>query len=254
VTYSVLYVDDEPALLDIGKVFLEASGEFAVATVPSVESALSAMTTQHFDAIISDYQMPETNGLTFLKKIRADKNPIPFIIFTGQGREEIVIEAINAGADFYLQKGGAQKAQFAELAHKIKKAIELKKALHDLHDSEKKFRMLIENSFDGIIITTPTGDILFANNAAKEMAGAGSVDEIIGKMNVYDFIAPSSKDEVMYDYKMVAGGTEGYISKYNIFNLKHEGMLVECIGKTITFQDAPAILVSLRDITDRHHS
>jgi PAS domain S-box len=254
VTYSVLYVDDEPALLDIGKVFLEASGDFAVTTVTSVEDALSAMSQKHFDAIISDYQMPTTNGLAFLKKIRADGDPIPFIVFTGQGREEIVIEAINAGADFYLQKGGAQKAQFAELAHKLKRAIEHKKALHDLHASEKKFRMLIENSFDGIIITTPTGDILFANNAAKEMAGAGSVEEIIGKMNVLDFIAPSSKDEVLYDYKMVTGGTEGYISKYNIFNLKHEGMVVECIGKMITFHDAPALIVSIRDITDRHHT
>jgi PAS domain S-box-containing protein len=253
VTYSVLYVDDEPALLDIGKAFLEASGEFTVTTVPSVESALSVIPTQHFDAIISDYQMPVTNGLTFLKKIRAENNLIPFIIFTGQGREEIVIEAINAGADFYLQKGGAQKAQFAELAHKIKKAIELKKALHDLHDSERKFRMLIENSFDGIIITSPTGDILFANNAAKEMAGADSADEIIGKRNVMDFVTPFSKELVLHDFEMVRQGTEGYISRYHIFNMKHEEMLVECIGKSLTFQDAPAILVSLRDITDRHH-
>jgi len=254
VTYSVLYVDDEPALLDIGKLFLEASGDFTVTTVNSVECALSEMSKHTFDAIISDYQMPATNGLAFLKKIRADDNPIPFIIFTGQGREEIVIEAINAGADFYLQKGGAQKAQFAELAHKIKKAIELKRALHDLHDSEKKFRMLVENSFDGIIITTPAGDILFANNAAREMAGAGSIEEIIGKKNVMDFVAPSSKEVVLHDYEMVCRGTEGYISRYHIFNLRHEEMLVECIGKMITFQDAPAILVSLRDITNLRHT
>ena len=48
---------------------------------------------------------------------------IPFILFTGRGREEVVIEAINNGVDFYLQKGGDPKAQFAELGHKIKKAV-----------------------------------------------------------------------------------------------------------------------------------
>lgn len=253
-TYSVLYVDDEPALLDIGKIFLEASGEFTVTTINSAERALSELSKRSFDAIVSDYQMPAMNGLTFLKKIRAAGNPVPFIIFTGQGREEIVIEAINAGADFYLQKGGAEKAQFAELAHKIKRAIEHKKALHDLHASEKKFRMLVENSFDGIIITDPAGNILFANNAAKEMAKAGSIEEIIGKKNVMDFVAPSSREEVLRDFEIVSQGYGGYISRYSIFNLKHEGMVIECIGKMITFQDAPAILVSIRDITDRQQT
>lgn len=126
-TYSVLYVDDEPALLDIGKIFLEASGEFTVTTINSAECALSELSKRCFDAIVSDYQMPKMNGLTFLKKIRAAGNPIPVIIFTGQDREELVIEAINAGADFYLQKGDASKAQFAELARRIKMAIEFKR-------------------------------------------------------------------------------------------------------------------------------
>lgn len=126
-TYSILYVDDEPALLDMGKIFLEASGEFTVTTINSAECALSEMSKRNFNAVISDYQMPGMNGLTFLEKIRADGNPIPFIIFTGQDREEIAIKAINAGADFYLQKGGTQKAKFAELARRIKMAIEFKK-------------------------------------------------------------------------------------------------------------------------------
>ena len=126
-TYSVLYVDDEPALLDIGKIFLEASGEFTVTTICSAKRALTEMAKQSFDAVVSDYQMPEMNGLTFLEKIRAAGNPVPFIIFTGHDREELIIEAINAGADFYLQKGDASKAQFAELARRIKMAIEFKK-------------------------------------------------------------------------------------------------------------------------------
>ena len=59
-----------------------------------------------YDAIISDYQIPDMDGIEFLKKVRSSGNSIPFIIFTGKGREEVVIEALNAGADFYLQKGG----------------------------------------------------------------------------------------------------------------------------------------------------
>ena len=78
------------------------------------------MNTERYDAIISDYQMPEMDGITFLKELKASGNTTPFIIFTGRGREEVAIEALNEGADFYLQKGGEPKSQFAELAHKIR--------------------------------------------------------------------------------------------------------------------------------------
>lgn len=43
------------------------------------------------------------------KEVRSFNENIPFIVFTGRGREEVVIEALNNGADFYLQKGGDQK-------------------------------------------------------------------------------------------------------------------------------------------------
>ncbi len=127
--YHVVYVDDEPDLLLLAKAFLEENGEFIVDTFKSAEEMLKSETNSIIDVIISDYQMPGTNGIEFLKKIRALFGDIPFILFTGRGREEIVIEAINNGADFYLQKGGDPVSQFAELAHKVRKAAERKKGL-----------------------------------------------------------------------------------------------------------------------------
>ena len=102
--YSVLYVDDEEALLEIAKLFLERSGEFAFETTLSAKGALELLASRPFDAIISDYQMPGMDGIELLKKVRSMHGDIPFILFTGKGREEVVIQAINHGADFYLQK------------------------------------------------------------------------------------------------------------------------------------------------------
>ena len=67
--------------------------------------------------------MPEMDGIEFLSIIRKKYPSLPFIIFTGRGREEVVIKAFEKGADFYLQKGGALKPQFAELEHKILAAV-----------------------------------------------------------------------------------------------------------------------------------
>ena len=80
--------------------------------------------------------MPEMDGITFLKKLRASGNFTPFIIFTGRGREDVVIEALNNGADFYIQKGGEPKSQFAELSNKIRYAVSRKHSEEALGESE----------------------------------------------------------------------------------------------------------------------
>ncbi len=73
-----------------------------------------------FDVLISDYQMPGMDGLELLASLRKDDIKIPFILLTGKGREDVAIRALNSGVDFYLQKGGDPKAQFAELSNMVK--------------------------------------------------------------------------------------------------------------------------------------
>jgi len=125
---SVLYVDDEPVLLEVGKVYLERSGQFRVDTLASAPAALEIMKARSYDAIVSDYQMPVMDGIAFLKTVRKTWPTLPFIIFTGRGMEEVVVEALNSGADHYLQKGGEPRSQFAELGHVITRSVERKRA------------------------------------------------------------------------------------------------------------------------------
>jgi DNA-binding NtrC family response regulator len=119
---SVLYVDDEPFLLDICKIYLEKRTDISVSVASSVENALKLIDISSFDVIVSDYQMPGTDGIGFLKILKEKHCAIPFILFTGRGREEIMTEALESGALFYLQKGGNPRSRFTELEHKIREA------------------------------------------------------------------------------------------------------------------------------------
>ncbi len=175
---SILYVDDEPELLGLCKTFLERGGEFSITPMVSAQEGLDSLRSSPYDAIISDYQMPDIDGLEFLKRVRALDEDIPFILFTGRGREEVVIEAINNGVDFYLQKGGDPKSQFAELGHKIKKAVESRQAANALRMENEKNRGLMDHASDAIFIAdAATGMLIDANRKAQDLIGK-SLDEI----------------------------------------------------------------------------
>jgi len=147
---SVLYVDDDPWLLEIGKMFLEKNSTFTVDTALSAQDALDRLATTQYNAIVSDYQMPGIDGIEFLKIIRNEFGDIPFILYTGRGREEVVIEALNNGVDFYIQKGGDAKAQFAELGHIIQQAVKCQVAEAAFKHREEQLRTLI-NSMPNIV-------------------------------------------------------------------------------------------------------
>ncbi|MFA4876585.1 MAG: PAS domain S-box protein [Methanoregula sp.] len=201
----VLYVDDEPSLLELGKQFLEQNNEFSVDTAVSVQDALTLLEQKNYDAIISDYQMPESDGISFLKTVRAGGNRIPFIIFTGRGREEVVIEALNNGADNYLQKGGAPRPLFTELAHVVRRAVQMRHTLLTLAEQEQRVHD-IQNASDLIQSVTPEGRFLFVNK--KWSNTLGYTEEELAGLTIFDIIHEESRQHCMEIFFRVVGGED----------------------------------------------
>ncbi|MDD5024277.1 MAG: PAS domain S-box protein [Methanoregula sp.] len=176
---DVLYIDDEKDLLDLGKIFLEQSGDLHVDTTISVTEALDKLKHRHYDGIISDYQMPRMNGIEVLRYIRSHYKDLPFILFTGKGREEVVIEALNSGADFYIQKGGDPKSQFVELEHKIKNAINRRRIHDELRLSQQQMKNLINFLPDATFAIDKDSRVIAWNRTIEEMTGMPK-DAILG--------------------------------------------------------------------------
>jgi len=211
--FRILYIDDEPGLLEIGKMFLEQGGQFIVDTITSAREALSLLNTTDYDAIISDYQMPEMDGIEFLKRIRASKKTIPFILFTGRGREEIVIQALNEGADFYLQKGGEPKSQFAELSNKIHYAVMRRRAEESLKQNEAQLRQIIDLVPHLIFAKDKNGNFLLANKAVARLYNT-DVENIIGHSQAsLDENSGRLKRMLDEDREVIATGTTKYVGE-----------------------------------------
>jgi PAS domain S-box-containing protein len=168
---AVLYVDDEPALLEPTRLTLEKNGHFTVDTTKNAQEALEKIRMRHYDVVVSDYQMPEINGIQFLRRLRESGNPVPFIIFTGKGREDAVIDAYNAGADFYLAKGGDPKAMFLDLTHKIEQVVTRRRAEKALRASEQRLHAIIDGSPTPQFVINREHEVIYWNKALEKYSG-----------------------------------------------------------------------------------
>jgi PAS domain S-box-containing protein len=247
---SVLLVDDNPSLLKLTKLFLEQSGYFSVTTVKSAPLALRLLDTGSFDAIISDYQMPEMDGIAFLKQIRSQGNKTPFIIFTGKGREEVVIDAIDNGVDFYIQKGGDPQSQFTELAYKVKRAIEQQRVGEALMSSEERYRSLIETTGTGFVIFDRDHRVITANNEYIRLTGHSDFSEIQG-VPVTDWIA--SCDRGRYEQEISNCIRMGQIQGLEVDYITPYGSVQPIEMNASVIQNGPGIMIQslCRDITSR---
>ncbi|WP_321506234.1 PAS domain S-box protein [uncultured Methanoregula sp.] len=185
---SVLYLDDEPVLLELTKTYLERNPDLTIDTAQSFEIAHKKMVSGSYDAIISDYDMPEMNGIDFLKYVRGRHADLPFILFTGKGREDVVIDALNNGADFYIQKGGEPRSQFAELAHKVRLAVSKKDMEKTLLESKQRMADIIDHLPDATLAVDRSGRVIVWNNAIEEMTGIPR-EVILGK-GEYEYSLP----------------------------------------------------------------
>lgn len=254
----ILLVDDEPLLLDLARAFLEEEKDIVVTPASSAEDALKLLASSPFDAVVSDYQMPSMNGIELLRMVRADYPNLPFILFTGRGREQVAIEALNCGADFYIQKGGDPVAQFTELVSKIHHAVGRRRAEVALRESDERFRTVVEHASDGILMIDDEGRVVLWSRAAEEIFGYRS-DEILGRP-FYRYLLPEKIHASVQ--AALAGIRHGDVPTFRFGNhftgsvVRKDGTLfvAECTLSPVRYRNAWHGIAVVRDVTERQRA
>ncbi|MEM2124170.1 MAG: response regulator [Methanolinea sp.] len=246
---EVLCVDDDPDFLEFAKWFIEKSGTLSITTANSVEDALGIMEQRSFDAIVSDSQMPVTDGIEFPNTLHRRRNDIPFIIFTGKGREEVAIQAYDSGADFSIQKGGDPATQFRELSHKIVKAVRIHAAEAAFRESEERFRCVVENMTEGIVVIQD-GLIRYANPALASMLQATPGDVTGTRFD--SFIYADDRVPVVSWCRELEEGKEFPGTRdFRVVGNGGRVTWVQASAVRIPWNRRPAFLGLLADITER---
>jgi len=189
---TVLHVDDNPNFSEVVSEFLEREDTaFSIVTATSVEEALTVLHDNSIDCIVSDYDMPNRDGLDFLELVRDDYPDLPFILFTGKGSEEIASQSISAGVTDYLQKGAGTE-QYTVLANRIQNAVRSARAETAIQRTEDRYHNLVDTAPIPILLFDRNWEALYANEAAVAFLDADSFTEIAGK-KASDFLHPDER-------------------------------------------------------------
>jgi len=250
-TIRVLHVDDNPDLGELVAVSLEREDDrFSVTTATSPDDAMDVLGAQDIDCIVSDYDMPKTDGIEFLETVRADHPDFPFILYTGKGSEEIASEAVSAGVTDYLQKEGGT-SQYAVLANRITNAVEQYRSTRALEASQKRLSLFFEQSPLGVVEWTQEFEFARLNEAAEEILGYDE-SELLGEP-VKKIVGESDQEAVAGVVGALLEGDGGY---HNINeNVRKDGERIICEWHNRIVTDdsgnVVAIFSQFHDITER---
>jgi len=183
--------------------------------------------------------MPEMNGIELLKAIRASGSDIPFVIFTGRGREEVVVDALNADADFYLQKGGRPKPQFAELSNAIRHLVEKREAKIALFETETLRKSAQQMGYAQKIAGLGFWDLnlqtkkLYWSDETYRLFGYQPHEIVPSLQMLMDMVHPEDRENLRIKFKAVKHNLKEFNHVYRIITTGGEVRHLHSLGEII---------------------
>lgn len=127
---------------------------------------LKNLSPENFDLILSDYSLPDYDGILALEAASKECPDIPFIFVSGTLGEDVAVESLKKGATDYVLK-----SRLTRLTATIERAIEEKAEKKKRINAENRFKKLIESARDIIFTVTRGGIITSLNNAFEKLTG-----------------------------------------------------------------------------------
>lgn len=154
ISMPILVIDDDPTMLNLAKFYLEEQG-YAVTTAATSEECLQLIKQRNFALALTDFQLPDLDGLELVKRIKRDSPDTEIIMITGYASIGRAIEATKAGAFHFVEK----PVDFDLLISLIQKALRFRQQEQELRQLRRK--VYEDHGYFNIIGSSPAMQHVF---------------------------------------------------------------------------------------------
>jgi len=176
---SVLLIEDNPGDARLFEEYLEESSPaFDLRHELTLEAGLEALRGEKPDVLAVDLGLPDSEGAETVKVVTGAAPEVPIVVLTGQDDLEAALQAQEAGASEYIQKGELTPALAGRT---LRWAAQRNRMQQKLRQRDAWIRSISENVAGGLFRAGPTGRIEYANRALARMLGFDDEAELIGR-------------------------------------------------------------------------
>ena len=248
---QILLVEDSPSDAKlVGQELRRLDRPLTVERVETAAALRAALERQDWDAVLSDWSLPNFSApaaLAIAKELRPD---VPFVIVSGTIGEEAAVDAMHAGARDYVLKDKLGRLLPVLKRELLGRAGRLARrhAEAALKESETRFRRLAESGVGGIIIAERTGRVLEANDACLQLLGYTADDVRAGRVT-WEGMTPPGWRQRDIDAAAVLE-TQGMVPPWEKEYLHKDGHAVPVLVAAATLDEQRYISLSI-DLSER---
>ncbi|KDE60177.1 hypothetical protein EL22_09295 [Halostagnicola sp. A56] len=245
----VLFVDDDEQWARYMANELENEDPaFSVTVALNANEAVVALTDDRsIECVVTDFRMPEIDGIQMLERVRESHPHLPSILVTGSGSEDVAARAINAGVTDYLRKD-PRVDQTPVFANRIRQAVARARLRTEIRESEHRYRTVIEQTRDAIVILRDD-TVVFANDRFRDLC---EPDLDTDSSTAFHSYVHEDDYELVGDLRRATrSGEDPGLREVRLLRPTGEVRHCELLGDTITYENHSATLLSIRDVTLR---
>ena len=245
---TVLLVDDDEQWARyLASELEDAAPGFSVSIALNVNEAVIALDNHAVDCVVTDFRMPEIDGIQLLEHVRGTRPDLPLILVTGDGSEDVAARAINAGVTDYIRKD-PRVDQTAVFVNRIRQAVERARLRTDVRESEHRYRTVLEQTRDAIVVLQDDA-VVFANDRFEALCGPGDTSE--SRSALFPYVHEADRERVGELVRAAHAGDDPGLREVRLVRPTGEVRHCEVLGDAITYENDAATLLSIRDVTRR---
>jgi PAS domain S-box-containing protein len=229
---------------------LPPDAAFQITTAGSVGEAIDILgSSADVDCIISDHDLPDTDGVAFLEVVRAQTPTMPFILFTSEGSEAAASRAISADVTEYLIKEH-HSDQWERLARLVEDAVEYYRTHGSVVNTETRAKTLLDAAHDMIAVVRG-GRLDYVNQAGIDLLRVDGRDAVVGRPIGELLTLPTEESTTEQLAAIQTGDRLLERIEAQLVCADDHLLPVEVTATHVEWLDVPATALIVRDISER---